>query len=105
MAGSQPVAARNLLASVKLTDTAEKAGLELVQRMKIDSLRAEITMFEAARALAAADNRAEATAADVRAVAPMALRMRRSKFMEDYFETQQNEETEIKSVIDSVIPE
>ncbi|HLB46567.1 MAG TPA: ATP-binding protein [Anaerolineales bacterium] len=97
--------ARNLLASVKLTDTAEKAGLELVQRMKIDSLRAEITMFEAARALAAADNRAEATAADVRGVAPMALRMRRSKFMEDYFETQQNEETEIKSVIDSVIPE
>jgi magnesium chelatase subunit I len=97
--------ARNLLASVKLTDTAEKAGLELVQRMKIDSLRAEITMFEAARAFAAADNRAEATAADVRAVAPLALRMRRSKFMEEYFETQQNEDAEIKSVIDSVIPE
>ncbi len=97
--------ARDLLTKVTLAPTAEKAGLELVQRMKIDSLRAEITMFEAARAYAAADARSEATAADVRAVAPMALRLRRSKFMEDYFASQQNEEAEIRSVIESVIPE
>jgi magnesium chelatase subunit I len=97
--------ARNNLPKVTLSSAAEKAGLALVQKMKIDSLRAEITMFEAARAYAAADSRFEATAADVKAVAPMALRLRRSKFMEDYFTSQQTEEAEIKQVIDSVIPE
>jgi magnesium chelatase subunit I len=97
--------ARNRLKQVTLSPEAEKAGLELVQRIKIDSLRAEITMFEAARAYTAADARTETSAADVRAVAPMALRLRRSKFMEDYFTAQQNEEYEIQSVIDSVIPE
>lgn len=97
--------ARNLLPSVRLSAAAEKAGLELVQRMKIDSLRAEITLFEAARAYAAADSRAEAAPADVQAVAPMALRLRRSKFMEEYFKVQSGEEEEIQSVINSVIPE
>ncbi|MDW8328213.1 MAG: ATP-binding protein, partial [Anaerolineales bacterium] len=56
-------AARNLLPSVRLQPEAEQAGLQLVQRLQIDSLRAEITLFEAARALAAADNRTEATVA------------------------------------------
>lgn len=97
--------ARNLLPSVRLGDVAEKAGLELVQRMKIDSLRAEITLFEAARAYAAADGRSEVGPADVKAVAPMALRLRRSKFMEEYFKVQSGEEEEIQSVINSVIPE
>jgi magnesium chelatase subunit I len=97
--------ARNLLPSVRLGEAAEKAGLELVERMKIDSLRAEITLFEAARAYAAADNRTEVAPADVKAVAPMSLRLRRSKFMEEYFKTQSGEEDEIQSVINSVIPE
>jgi hypothetical protein len=35
----------------------------------------------------------------------MALRLRRSKFMEDYFNTQHTEEVEIKSVIDAIIPD
>ncbi|MBM4425420.1 MAG: magnesium chelatase [Chloroflexi bacterium] len=97
--------ARNLLPKVTLSEAAEKAGLALVQTMKLDSLRAEITLFESARAYAAADNRTESAPADVRAVAPMALRMRRSKFMEDYFHSQHGEETEINSIIDAVIPE
>jgi magnesium chelatase subunit I len=97
--------ARATLLKVELTPEAEKAGLDLVQQMKIDSLRAEITMFEAARAYAAADSRTECTPADVKAVAPMALRLRRSKFMEDYFNTQHTEEAEIKSVIDAIIPD
>ena len=97
--------ARALLPSVKLSVAAEKAGLDLVQHLKIDSLRAEITLFESARAYAAADNRTEATPADVKAVAPMALRLRRSKFMEEYFNNQHTEETEIMSVIETVIPE
>jgi magnesium chelatase subunit I len=97
--------ARALLPQVTLASAAEKAGLALVQRMKIDSLRAEITMFEAARAFAAADSRTEATVADVKAVAPMAMRLRRSKFMEEYFEGQQSEEAEIHSMIETVIPD
>jgi magnesium chelatase subunit I len=97
--------AREFLPEVKLTPEAEKAGLELVHQMKIDSLRAEITMFEAARAYAAADGRTEAAPADVRAVAPMSLRLRRSPFMEKYFEDQGAEEKEIQGVIDSVIPQ
>ena len=97
--------ARNTLPKVTISAAAEKAGLELVQKMKIDSLRAEITLFEAARAHAAADNRTEVVPADVRAVAPMAMRLRRSKFMQDYFASQQTEEQEIKSAIDLVTPE
>ncbi len=97
--------ARAMLPSVQLSAAAEKAGLDLVQQMKIDSLRAEITMFEAARAYAAADSRTEVTPADVKAVAPMALRLRRSKFMEEYFSNQHTEEAEIQAMINSVIPE
>ncbi|MDW8328070.1 MAG: hypothetical protein RMK99_16025, partial [Anaerolineales bacterium] len=58
---------------------------------------------EAARALAAADNRTEATVADVRTVAPLTVRLRRSQFMVDYFNQQQVEEKEIQRVLDDVI--
>jgi magnesium chelatase subunit I len=95
--------ARNLVSQVSLSPEAEHAGLELVRRLQVDSLRAEITLFEAARAYAAADNRLEATAADVRAVAPMTVRLRRSPFMADYFKTQQTEEKEIQDLLDELI--
>jgi magnesium chelatase subunit I len=97
--------ARNLLPKVSLTPDAEHAGLEMVRKMDVDSLRAEITLFEAARALAAADGRTEAGLADVRAVAPMAVRLRRSAFMADYFVTQGTEEKEIQRVLDDLIPQ
>jgi magnesium chelatase subunit I len=97
-------AAREALPAVALSPQAEQAGLELVRRLQIDSLRAELTMFEAARALAAADGRPVASAADVRAVAPPALRLRRSQFMVDFFGAQQPEEQEITTAIDAVIP-
>ncbi|MBI5829325.1 MAG: ATP-binding protein [Chloroflexi bacterium] len=48
--------ARDLLPQVTLNPAAEQAGLELVHHLKLDSLRAEITLFEAARAYAAADD-------------------------------------------------
>jgi magnesium chelatase subunit I len=97
-------AARQLLPRVELTPEAEQAGLDLVRHMQIDSLRAEITLFEAARAHAAADNRLQATPADVRTVAPLAVRLRRSAFMVDYFKSQQVEEKEIKGLLDDIIP-
>ena len=96
-------AARQILPQVELTPQAEQAGLGLVRRMQIDSLRAEITLFEAARAYAAADNRLQATPADVRAVAPLAVRLRRSAFMVDYFKAQQAEEKEIRGLLDDIV--
>ena len=96
--------ARNLLPKVALAPDAEHAGLEMVRKLEVDSLRAEITLFEAARALAAADGRTEAALADVRAVAPMAVRLRRSAFMTDYFVAQGAEEKEIQRVLDDLIP-
>ena len=98
-------AARNLLPQVGLSPEAEALGLELVQRLQIDSLRAEITLFEAARAYAAADGRTTAVPADVHAVAGMALRLRRSQFMVDYFTAQQAEDEEIRRLLDEVLPD
>lgn len=97
-------AARNLLPQVTLSPEAESLGLCLVQRLRIDSLRAEITLFEAARAYAVADGRTTTLPSDVRAVASMALRLRRSQFMVDYFTAQAVEDQEITQLLDEVIP-
>jgi len=67
--------------------------------MGIDSHRAEIVLFEAARAHAAADGRAQADPSDLRAVAAIALRQRRSPFIDDYFGAQADEEREIVAVV------
>ena len=67
--------------------------------MGIDSLRAEITWFESARAYAAADGRTKVTSDDLKTVAPMALRLRRSKFMTDYINDQQGEEEEMSNLL------
>jgi len=97
-------AARDLLPTVKLTPDAERGGLTLVHQLEIDSLRAEITLFEAARALAAADGRATAELKDVQEVAPMALRLRRSQFMFDYFHGQEAEERGIERLVGELVP-
>jgi magnesium chelatase subunit I len=89
------IVARELLPSVNISDEAQALGLQIVKELGIHSHRAEFTMFEAARAYAAADNREEATTEDLRAVAPMALRMRRSEFMTQFFETQAAEDQQI----------
>jgi magnesium chelatase subunit I len=67
--------------------------------LKIDSLRTEISLFEAARAHAAADGRKKVTFEDLRAVALLTLRLRRSGFMTDYLSSQQTEEDEINKAI------
>ena len=96
-------AARDLLPKVRLPDEVARRGLAFIDRLHIDSLRAEITLFETARAFAAADGRESVSLDDLREVAPLALRVRRSNFMTEYFNTQQAEETEISSVLDSVL--
>ena len=67
--------------------------------MGIDSLRAEITWFESARAYAAADGRDEVMTDDLKAVAPMALRLRRSQYMNEYFKGQLGEEKEMNVLL------
>lgn len=92
---------RDILPEVKLPEDVAELGLDLVHRMKIDSLRSEITLFEAARAYAALDGRLEVRPGDVFEVAPMALRMRRSQFMAEYFSHQDKEDQELGDFIRS----
>jgi magnesium chelatase subunit I len=92
-------AARELVRKVLIPDSVANPAIELVQKMGIDSLRAEITWFESARAHAAADARQEVTMDDLKAVAPMALRLRRSQFMSEYLQGQLLEEKEMSSLL------
>jgi magnesium chelatase subunit I len=101
LARDEILAARQLLPEVVLPDEVSKVGLELIQSLEIASLRAEITLFEAAIALAAADGRKEVTMDDLEQVSLMALRLRRSDFMDNYFTTQEAEECEILSMIEA----
>jgi len=98
-AASEIQSARERVKKVVLPDHVANPAIMLVQKMGIDSLRAEITWFEAGRAYAAADGRAEVTLEDLKAVAPMALRMRRSKFMNEYFEGQTDEENQLHTLL------
>jgi magnesium chelatase subunit I len=91
--------ARDRVRRVVIPDQIANPAIQLVQRMGIDSLRAEITWFESARAYTAADGREEVTPDDLRAVAPMALRLRRSPFMNEYFKGQLGEEKELTSLL------
>lgn len=96
--------ARNLLPKVILPDQVAQLGIQMIRELQIDSLRAEITMFEAARAYAAADSRVEVTQDDMRIVAPMALRLRRSSFMTKYFAERSQEEEELLATINRMLP-
>lgn len=97
-------AARAFLPDVELTPEALKLGMELIHSLKIDSLRAEITLFESARAHAVADGRSQAEASDIQTVAPMALRLRRSKFIERYLNLQSEEQSELDGLLARVDP-
>jgi len=98
-AASEIRSAREQVSKVVMPDGIANPAIELVQRMGIDSLRAEITWFESARAYAAADGRSEVTMDDLKAVAPMALRLRRSQFMNEYLKGQLLEEKELSSLL------
>jgi magnesium chelatase subunit I len=87
--------ARERLKETSVSDEATAVGFALVHKLDIDSHRADYTLFEAARAYAAADGRTSATVEDIRAVAPLALRQRRSEFMSNFFELQQKEDEQI----------
>ena len=95
--------ARDALPEVNLPNEVAQLGLEIVKQLQIDSLRAEITLFEAARAHAVADGRSEVQPHDLYQVARLALRARRSSFMIEFLDNQKNEEAEIHTVVEQVI--
>ncbi len=90
--------AREKLPDAEIAPEAEKYGLAIIRELEIESLRAELTLFEAARAYAVADGRSKATVEDVRQVIPMALRLRRSEFMKGFFQAQNQEEQELQEL-------
>lgn len=92
--------ARELLKETTIDPEALKAGIELIRELQIDSTRADFTLFEAARAHAAADGRKVVEIKDIRFVAPLALRQRRSDFMVKFVEYQQQEDQEILDILD-----
>ncbi len=92
--------ARQRLKQTILDDKALNTGLALIQALEIDSHRADYALFESARAYAAADGRTLATLDDVRAVASMALRQRRSEFMSSFLEQQAQEDQQIQAALD-----
>ncbi|MFZ0547083.1 MAG: hypothetical protein WAM60_16680 [Candidatus Promineifilaceae bacterium] len=92
-------AARERLPEVILHQDAINLGLSLIEQLQIDSSRAEITLFEAARAHAAADERVEALPGDVQAVALLALRQRQSKGLVEFFEAQQEEDSKVEKLL------
>jgi magnesium chelatase subunit I len=94
--------ARSQLPKVKLPDKVAKPAIKLIHKLGIDSLRAEIAWFEAARAYTAADGRIKVTPEDLRIMAPMTLRLRRSAFMAEYFNNQQGEEVELTTLLEKI---
>ncbi len=98
-AAAEVAEARKRLPKVTFGQGVQEEGLRWIQALKIDSHRAEMTLFEAGRAFAAADSRLEVTVDDLRAVAHLALRQRQTDFAAKYFATQNKEEEQIEAVI------
>ena len=93
--------ARKRLPQVNFAAGVLNEGLRWIETLKIDSHRAEMTLFEAGRAYAAADNRLEVTVEDLRAVAPLSLRQRQTDYAAKYFAAQEKEDDDIEGVINS----
>jgi magnesium chelatase subunit I len=90
--------ARQNVNQVEIRSQAQRFALGLIKELGIHSLRAELTLFEAAKTHAVADGRSKATIEDIQRVASMALRLRRSDFIEEYLSIQKNEESEIQTI-------
>jgi len=97
-------ASREKIQDIELPEDIAQTGLELIENLEVDSLRAEITLFEAARAHAAADARDIVTRDDLREIAPMALRLRRSSFIDQYIADQSTEAEVLDKAINELIP-
>lgn len=92
-------AARGRLDAVAVGDEARESGLKLIAETSIDSTRAEITLFEAARAFAAADERELVDPEDISAVALIALRFRGGGDPDPFRKQQRAEDERLKAII------
>jgi magnesium chelatase subunit I len=92
--------ARQRLPAVTVSEAGRDLGLELIHQLNIDSNRAEISLFEAARTHAAADERTEATPADIQAVAVLALRQRQSQTLNEFFLQQEVEDSKLRRLLE-----
>lgn len=90
------IAARKALPGVKTGNRIYKIGSEIIKELGIKSLRAEIALFEATRAYAAAAGREIPELNDLLTVAPLALRLRRG---DSAHHRPADEEAEIDSAI------
>jgi magnesium chelatase subunit I len=98
-AAAEIAEARQRLPRVAIPPELEQEAMGWIHRLGIESSRAEVALLEAARAYAAADGRETVTREDLQAVAPMALRQRRSAFIAAFIAQQEKEDEEIRTVI------
>ncbi len=94
--------AQRLVGQMSIPEDVAKLGIELITSLKIPSIRAEISLFEAAKAHAAADNRDRVTMLDLQAVAGIALRMRTSPTAMTNDTERENEDLNIQSAMQSI---
>jgi magnesium chelatase subunit I len=95
--------ARKRVQYVAITAEARRTGLELVQQLRVDSMRAEITLFEAASAYAAADDRDKVTAEDIGAVSLIAVRLRHSRGLDEFHRQQTSEDERLGTMLSILI--
>ncbi|MAT44456.1 MAG: magnesium chelatase [Anaerolineaceae bacterium] len=91
--------AKQIFQKIVLPEDVALYGIRFIQALGIDSLRTDQTLLETAKAYAAADKRQEVTKNDIMTIAPMVLRLRKSEFMENYFEEQNKTEKMIDELI------
>ncbi len=97
--------ARREITKVILPIEIAKIGIKIIQELKIESLRTEIALFEAAKAHAAANKNNTVTLNDLITVAPLALRLRSSKADSGFFDLQENSDKIINDLITRTISE
>ncbi|MFN3928884.1 MAG: ATP-binding protein [Thermoflexus sp.] len=98
-AAAEIAEARQRLPRVVIPPELEQQAIRWIHQLGIESSRAEVALLEAARAYAAADGREVVVLEDLQAVAPMALRQRRSAFITTFIAQQEEEDREILAVI------
>lgn len=94
--------AQFMVTQMQIPENIARQGIALITALKIPSIRAEISLFEAAKAHAAADNRELVTEEDLKSVAVIALRMRNSHAAMQDDETLEKEDAAIQSAIESI---
>jgi magnesium chelatase subunit I len=96
-------AAREILPHVSIPAELEAQAMQLVQTLRIPSHRAEIALFEGARARAAADFRSVVIIEDIRRIAPLALRQRHSTTIESFASQVTAENSSINAALDQLL--